>query len=165
MRRGFTLIELLVASLLLGMLVTILTAIFSQSSIAWTTGVNGAKDMRAARTEMSRLQRTADTVLDGNGNRTQSLFTNASGDNTKGECFEGKYLNGRAYTSRPIADGFSFQPDFDNLTTWQPLGVGGAQDGGRGVTGKRSSYAIGVWSYGPDKQPNTWDDITTWPAD
>ena len=34
MRKGFTIIELLVASLLLGLIVTILTMIFNQSSIA-----------------------------------------------------------------------------------------------------------------------------------
>ena len=38
MRKGFTILELLVASLLLGMLVTIMTQIVSQSSIAWSTG-------------------------------------------------------------------------------------------------------------------------------
>ena len=37
-REGFTLVEVLVASLLLGMLVTILTMVFNQSSIAWRTG-------------------------------------------------------------------------------------------------------------------------------
>ena len=45
MRRGFTILELLVASLLLGMLVTILTMIFNQSSIAWRTGVAGVADL------------------------------------------------------------------------------------------------------------------------
>ena len=37
MKKGFTILELLVASLLLGMLMTILTMIFNQSSIAWRT--------------------------------------------------------------------------------------------------------------------------------
>ena len=165
MKRGFTLIELLVASLLLGMLVMILTSIFSQSSIAWSTGLNGAADMRDARKEMSNLQRTADTLLDGNGTRTQSLFTNGSGDNTKGDCFEGKYLNKRAYETKPIADGYNFQPTFDNMKTWTPISVGGAKKGGTGVTRERKQYVVGVWSYGPDGEPHTWDDVTTWPAD
>ena len=45
MKKGFTLIELLVASLLLGLLVSILTTIFSQSSIAWSTGTAGVVDL------------------------------------------------------------------------------------------------------------------------
>ena len=45
MRRGFTILELLVAALLLGMLVTVLTMIVNQSSIAWRTGVAGLLDM------------------------------------------------------------------------------------------------------------------------
>jgi hypothetical protein len=28
-----------------------------------------------------------------------------------------------------------------------------------------ASFVVGVWSYGPDGQPNTGDDITTWPED
>ena len=45
MRKGFTILELLVASLLLGMLVTIMTQIFSQSSIAWSTGTAGVVEL------------------------------------------------------------------------------------------------------------------------
>ena len=45
MKKGFTILELLVASLLLGMLMTILTMIFNQSSIAWRTGVAGVADL------------------------------------------------------------------------------------------------------------------------
>ena len=45
MKKGFTILELLVASLLLGMLVTILTMIFNQSSIAWRTGTAVVEDL------------------------------------------------------------------------------------------------------------------------
>ena len=44
-RNGFTLLEVLVASVLMGMLVTILTVIFNQSAIAWRTGKAGVADM------------------------------------------------------------------------------------------------------------------------
>ena len=37
-RNGFTLLEVMVASLLLGLLVTALTMVFNQSSIAWRVG-------------------------------------------------------------------------------------------------------------------------------
>ena len=56
MKRGFTILELLVASLLLGMLVTILTMIFNQSSIAWRTGVAGVADLDDARANMAELR-------------------------------------------------------------------------------------------------------------
>ena len=45
MKKGFTLLEVLVASLLMGMLVTILTMIFNQSSIAWRTGRASVADL------------------------------------------------------------------------------------------------------------------------
>ena len=47
MKKGFTIIELLVASLLLGLLVTILTMVFNQSSIAWRIGTAGVSDLDA----------------------------------------------------------------------------------------------------------------------
>ena len=62
MRRGFTILELLVASLLLGMLVTILTMIFNQSSIAWRTGIAGVADLDDVRENMSALREEADNV-------------------------------------------------------------------------------------------------------
>lgn len=155
MRRGFTLIELLVASLLLGMLVMILTSIFGQSSIAWTTGVNGALDMRDARQEMSNLQRTADTLLDDNNARTQELFRDFTGNN----------LNDRAYSLDPVASGYSFKPNFNQVNSWSNLGVGGTKTGGEGITKTRSIYTVGVTSKGPDGVLHTWDDVTTWPAD
>ena len=39
MKKAFTVLELLVATMLLAMLVTILTMIFNQSSVAWTIGI------------------------------------------------------------------------------------------------------------------------------
>ena len=45
MKRGFTILEMLVASLLLGMMVTVLTMIFNQSSIAWRTGIAGVVEI------------------------------------------------------------------------------------------------------------------------
>ena len=30
-------------------------------------------------------------------------------------------------------------------------------------TGKAKSYAVGVWSLGPDGRENSGDDISTWP--
>ena len=52
-RSGFTLIEMLVASLLLGMLVTILTMVFNSSSIAWRTGKAGVSQLSLMRRQLS----------------------------------------------------------------------------------------------------------------
>ena len=73
MKRGFTILELLVASLLLGMLVTILTMIFNQSSIAWRTGVAGVADLDDARANMAELRDEADNVYIWN-NKPQRLL-------------------------------------------------------------------------------------------
>ena len=55
MRKGFTLLEVMVASLLLAMLVTILTMIFNQSSIAWTTGTASVAGLGDVRRDMSKV--------------------------------------------------------------------------------------------------------------
>ena len=75
MRKGFTILELLVASLLLGMLVTIMTQIFSQSSIAWSTGTAGVVELDDARRDMAALQVKADALIDRNGRSIKSVFT------------------------------------------------------------------------------------------
>ena len=63
LKSGFTIIELLVASLLLGMLVTILTMIFNQSSIAWRTGVAGVADLDDIRDNVAELREEADNAF------------------------------------------------------------------------------------------------------
>jgi prepilin-type N-terminal cleavage/methylation domain-containing protein len=66
MKKGFTIIELLVASLLLGMLVTILTMIFDQSSIAWRTGIAGVADLDDVRNDVAEIRDEADNVYNWN---------------------------------------------------------------------------------------------------
>lgn len=63
MRKGFTLIELIVASLLLGMLVTVLTMIFNQSSIAWRTGVASVADLDDVRDNIAEVRDEADNAF------------------------------------------------------------------------------------------------------
>ena len=63
MRRAFTMIELLVATMLLAMLVTILTMMFNQSSIAWTTGLASVTGLGDAREQISIYARNADNVI------------------------------------------------------------------------------------------------------
>jgi len=155
MRRGFTLIELLVASLLLGLLVSILTTIFSQSSIAWSTGTSGVVDLDSTRRDMSALQVAADALLDRNGLSVQSVFQGMSGAD----------LNARGYSESPMSS-IANPVKIDNPSTWSNISVAGAQSSsGQGAVGDGKGYVVGVTSAGPDRKFNTWDDITTWPMD
>lgn len=156
MKKGFTLLELLVASLLLGMLVTILTTIFSQSSIAWSTGEAGVVELNAARRDMAELQVAADNLLDRQGRSVQSVFKDLGGE-----------LNDRACTSQaPGGKVSDAGVNIDNPSSWSRIFVGGAQGtSARGAVGDGEAYAIGVRSAGPDRRFGTWDDITTWPPD
>jgi prepilin-type N-terminal cleavage/methylation domain-containing protein len=81
MKRGFTILELLVASLLLGMLVTVLTMIFNQSSIAWRTGVAGLLDMDEVRDNIAAVRDEADCLYPWNNelHRTVSIWDEKSG--------------------------------------------------------------------------------------
>ena len=154
MKKGFTLIELLVASLLLGLLVSILTTVFSQSSIAWSTGVSGVVDLDDTRRDMAALQVSADALLDKNGLSIQGVFKGV-----------GHELNDRAYSPSRIAS-VGEGVDIDNPTTWSDISVGGAKsETSRGALGDGKGYVGGVTSAGPDRKFETWDDITTWPAD
>ena len=60
---GFTLLEVLVASMLLGMLITILTMVFNSSSIAWSTGKAGVAAMDKVRNDMAAAGMVADNAV------------------------------------------------------------------------------------------------------
>ena len=152
MRKGFTILELLVASLLLGMLLSILTMIFNQSSIAWRTGVAGVAQMDDVRSNVGNLRDEADNVFaHGNmtGLRIISLWDD-NGDlrtracNTEGESgVQVSQLSGISASSRQ--------------SSMQAISVGSSS--GR----SRKTYMVGVLSYGPDGEVDTYDDITSWP--
>ena len=156
MKRAFTILELLVASLLLGMLVTILTMIFNQSSIAWRTGVAGVADLDEARGKMAELRDEADNVyvwnnqpqrLLGLWNEQGNLRTRAVGVEDGGEST--KYLENSA----------SFSDDM-RLNEIKPVDVGSG-DSGNGF----NTYIVNVKSAGPDGELGTWDDIWSYPDD
>lgn len=155
MKKGFTLIELLVASLLLGLLVSILTTIFSQSSIAWSTGTAGVVDLDETRRDMAALQSSADAILDRNGLSVQNVFKDMTG----------AALNSRAYAENVESD-IAGSVKIDDPSTWSGIAVGGAKNtSGQGAVGDGKGYIVGVTSAGPDRKFDTWDDITTWPMD
>lgn len=169
-RSGFTLLEMLVASLLLGMLVTILTMVFNSSSIAWRTGKAGVAQLSLLRRQLAFAQYNADNVLP----RVDASDKNKIGFVVSPWCTEKK--NGSAYLrTRAVQDASSRdlgfpRPSFSNLKSdsalpgvypWQALtGLGSLK------LGSAKSFTVGVLSYGPDGKTggkHAADDITTWP--
>ena len=152
MKKGFPILELLVASLLLGMLVTILTMVFNQSSIAWRTGMAGVADLDEVRDNIAEIREEADNVF-AHGTATYRLTSlwKKNGDLRDRACSAGAsepsdalvYLSSAATT------------DGSDIGT---VGVGSGS-GGNNV----KTYTVGVTSWGPDRKEDTYDDITTWP--
>ena len=161
-RSGFTLIEMLVASLLLGMLVTILTMVFNSSSIAWRTGKAGVSQLSLMRRQLSLAQNRADNLLPRIDTQSKSVVGLVAGawhaDGT---------VRARA-VSRYRGDGFVTTPIFVSYGTaaaalytappWQQLNNLGSLR-----YGSSHAYTVGVLSYGPDGKIDTDDDISTWP--
>lgn len=179
-RTGFTVLELLVASLLLTMLVTVLTMIFNQSSIAWRTGVAGVVDLNEVRTRLGTYHDLEDDTLPGLGQtasdagpggsddrravqyRTVSIFKgwNGSGQLQNGaERYDGS-CNGRLYDkldTRLVPSGMMFGISDARLgKVADNVGAGSVHGG--------SAYAVGVKSLGPDKNDPS-DDINTFPEE
>lgn len=161
-RGGFTLIEVLVASLLLGMLVSILTMVFNQSAIAWRTGKAGVSQLGKIRRQLSFAQFTADNILPrADVNKTDGLVLSAWDETGK--------VRKRAVTSLQSAVRPNFTlPSFSSyessgtkmVTPWAQITRLEAIS-----SGKQSTYTVGVLSYGPDGRFDTEDDITSWPED
>lgn len=164
MKKGFTLLELLIASLLLSMLVTILTQLFSQSSIAWRTGEAGVAELDNMRSDISAIQRDADNAIlvkDRNGNLQTRRLTGIWDKDNPGQ------LNRRGFEETTRWEFQSFPQNAANLSQcsprqqWSKIKVSGKGAGGEKIV----NYLVGVTSAGPDGQFGTWDDITSWPTD
>ena len=157
MRRGFTLIELMVASLLMAMLLTILTMIFNQSSIAWSTATAGEVALGDVRRDISDNAYLSDNLLEDRGSlqglQVVPLWNPTPGGSdmlrtdTSGRAVDRNGLQGAGVDMRdPRADS-------------QTISLGGGTPKGQ------DTYVVGVTSNGPDGEPETWDDITTNPQD
>lgn len=154
MRKGFTLLEVMVASMLLAMLVTILTMIFNQSSVAWSTGVASVQGLGNVRTKMAIVGLKADNMLDPlQGRQVISVWNPNGGNepfNTEGRTVDRK---GMEYVSGTLPQ------MLDPAESDNKLPVGGGSASGR------DSWIVGVTSDGPDRVQNTWDDISTLPEE
>lgn len=149
--KGFTLLEVLVASLLLGMLVTILTMVFNQSSIAWRTGTAGVADLDNKRQNIATWHTEADAALP-RVYGTQK-YRIASAWDSDGQIVKRSV---RPVDSQNLPGGLNF----DRPDTWQNIGVTGS-----GKSSRFSSFVVGVTSAGPDCKFKSGDDITTWPKE
>lgn len=160
MKKGFTILELLVASLLLGMLVTILTMIFNQSSIAWRTGVAGVADLDEVRDNMAEIREEADNVYVWN-NEIHRLLSPWKDDGTlRKRAIDDKDSGAESRETAQILKSKAKLRDDSTLEDISILGVGnGASD--RGV----NTWTVNVKCAGPDKEFNTWDDIWSFPDD
>ena len=159
---GFTLIEILVASLLLGMLMTVLTMVFNSSAIAWRTGKASNSMMSEARRYLSYSQYLADNILpsvDVNDNAKHGRVVSAWDG-------EGK-LRRRAVVVLKEKGNLPF-----NLPNWETRGSNGSSvpqpwEKLKKTKGLKANgggtYIVGVLSWGPDGKRGTTDDINTMP--
>ncbi len=164
MKKGFTLLELLVASLLLGMLVTILTMIFNQSSIAWRTGVAGVADLDGVRGNMAALRDEADTVYPWNNHMYRLI---SPWDNATGQLRGNGSGNARAISVDESDEDARFMAgkgltvtDSTKQRNFTTVNVGAGDAGGAIKT-----YTVNVKCAGPDRKFDTWDDIWSYPDD
>ena len=173
---GFTLIEILVASLLLGMLMTILTMVFNSSAIAWRTGRASNSKMSLARKQLSYAQRLADNALpriNRSGGTGRILSAWAFDENTKKQTVRERAVEesprwtdwfdqgvGAAGQGCPPQNwGNNFNSLDNSIAPW--AGVKNVED----LQNRRGrSYLIGVRSCGPDGVQDTADDINTMPV-
>ena len=173
MRKGFTIIELLVASVLLGILVTILTMVFNQSSIAWRTGVAGTLDMNTIRENIAEVREEADNAFihkgtlyritglwDRNGN-LRNRACDAPGSTDEND-------NHAGYLRNKLGSGLTnFKADdMKSFSIQGGSGSSGSSNKGQNQTGNGSkNYTVNVMSAGPDREFDTYDDVWSWPDD
>lgn len=166
MKKGFTILELLVASLLLGMLVTILTMVFNQSSIAWRTGVAGVADLDDVRDNMAEVREEADNAFVWGKElyRITGLW-----DET------GVFLDRACDAPGSMADRERYHANFFRKDLKSKLTSSSARLWAREQNmlsvGRDESdfnmknYTVNVMSAGPDHKFGNYDDIWSWPDD
>jgi prepilin-type N-terminal cleavage/methylation domain-containing protein len=160
MKKGFTLIEVLVASVLLGMLVTILTMVFNQSSIAWRTGKAGTAELDRTRKILAVTARQADNLLP---------LPNLGGNPEQPASEVGEVLSPWGVGGSMRKRGFKrmestvlSKKDANDQSygAWQTTMTSAGS-----TTDSQKSYVVKVVSWGPDRQPDTEDDISSMPEE
>ena len=163
-RGGFTLIEVLVASLLLGMLVSILTMVFNQSAIAWRTGKAGVSQLGQLRRQLSFAQSNAENILpraDAGSKSGHGLVLSAWDERGVVRKRAVAPLSGSVTLNFTLPGFSSYESSGSKMVTpWADIPSLSSIR-----SGSESTYIVGVLSYGPDGKKDTDDDITSWPED
>ena len=158
MRRAFTLIEVMVATLLMVMLVTILSMIFNQSSIAWSVGLASVTGLDRAREDISVHSQGAErAIVSDDGTRVLQLTSFFEGLGQEGTG------GGVGRTLVMTMDNLDASPD----DLRDPIASRTYAVRGSGTAG-HDTFIVGVHSYGPDRKTggdNSWDDISTLPEE
>ena len=145
-RRGFTLLEMLAASVLLGLLVTLLLSLFNQGEIAWTVGETTAVETGRQERSLVRAARDgADAVFVKGPTPTAVRLLSAWG------------ANGDVRTSRPFVRVEADLPEAGRAVRSIALEAAGGRSAER--------VEVIVTSAGPDGQWGTEDDLTTAPLE
>lgn len=157
MKRGFTILELLVASLLLGMLVTVLTMLFNQSSISWRTGTSVVVDLDRVRNNIATVRDEADNIIIWNDevHRIVNIWDDNGDLRQRAWDVEGE---SKALKAELIASRGGNLKDDTKLSDIKSVSVG---SGGSGRN--LDTYVINVKCAGSDREFNTYDDIWSYP--
>ena len=159
MKKGFTIIELLVASLLLGLLVTILTMIFNQSSIAWRTGMAGMVAMDRVRENIAETREESDNAfLWGDSLYQHTGLWQANGQLRNRACSAPDQSDASEtvplYLRNKMSVSANLEPkDFTTFT----VGSGNAK--------QAKTYTVNVMSGGPANDINDYRAIWSFPDD
>ena len=168
MKRGFTIIELLVASVLLGMLMTILTMVFNQSSIAWRLGLADMGKLDDVRDNIAELRDEADNAFvhgdqvcrliglwDREGNFRRRACASETGS---ASAFAGQNDNAESLRANILRTEL-------NKSNTKPRDFRSVNVGQTKSTGTAKTYFVNVMSAGPDREWDTYDDIWSFPDD
>ena len=164
MKRGFTILELLVATLLLGILATILTMIFNQSSISWRIGLSQVSNMNDIRDNMAELHEESDNAFVYNGEihrvlglwKQDGTLRNRACDATKGAVAEMENSE-KANLLRTKNQLNLNQPRLDEIA---PISLNQANNQTKYV-----NYTVNVMSGGPANDVEDWQAIWSFPDD
>ena len=178
MKKGFTILELLVASLLLSMLVTMLTMMFNQSSVAWTSGLASMKMLGKERAGLGTWHDVEDDLLPGVAQqnaktgssdnrqleyRTVSLWRKDAVNTLRANERAFDLINwGQVSTQLPntMNDDVRLGRSVNSSEGSSASGsIGGNMAGG----GSGGGVIVGVWSAGPNGEWGDEDDINTFP--
>lgn len=155
MKRGFTILEMLVASLLLGMLVSILTMLFTQSSISWRTGAATVTDLDEVREKIGALKEESDNIYIWNDevNRIVGLW------DEKGDLRKRAWdIDDDSNPPHVETDELQKLSDDTKLSEFKSFSIGNAKAGR-----KFKPYSVNVKSAGPNKTFRDYDDIWSYP--